>query len=225
MPLYIFFALLFSIFCIFTIMKKTTARQQAIYNYIKEFILSRKYPPTIREIGEKFCIKSTNGVRDALNSLEKKGMIKKFSNQARGIELPQSAYSSQANTAELPLIGRIAAGTPILAQENIEETLTIDQSLLPRSSEIFALRVEGDSMTGDGIFNGDIAIIRMQKSAEQGQIIAAIIDGSNATLKHYYPTQNKIELRASNPRYLPITISEGEDFSIAGILAGIIRKC
>nr|AGS52730.1 SOS-response repressor and protease LexA [uncultured bacterium contig00069] len=126
----------------------------------------------------------------------------------------------------MPLIGRIAAGTPILAEENIEDTFVIDQSLLPRSSQIFALRVEGDSMTGDGILNGDIAIIRMQKNAEKGEIIAAIIDGS-ATLKRYHPLQNKIELRASNPRYLPITIHEGEDedFYIAGILAGVIRKC
>ncbi len=195
-----------------------------IYNYVKEFISLRKYPPTIREIGENFGIKSTNGVRDALNALEKKGLIKKFSNQARGIALPQGTPDNPSNTANLPVIGRIAAGTPILAQENIEETLAIDQAVLPRSSEIFALRVQGDSMTGDGILNGDIAIIRMQKIAECGQIVAAIVDG-NATLKHYYPAKNKIELRASNPEYLPITVCEGEDFSIAGILAGVIRKC
>ncbi len=205
-------------------MKEVTARQFDIYNYVKEFILLRKYSPTIREIGDKFGIKSTNGVRDALNALEKKGFIKKRSNQARGIALPRSAFPAHANAANLPVIGRIAAGTPILAEENIEETLTIDKSVLPRNSEIFALRVQGDSMTGDGILSGDIAIIRMQKNAERGQIIAAIIDG-NATLKHYYPAENRIELRASNPKYHSITVSEGEDFSIAGILAGVIRKC
>jgi repressor LexA len=203
-------------------MKKVTARQQDIYNYVKDFFLLHNYPPTIREIGENFGIKSTNGVRDALNALERKGLIKKLSNQARGIELPQSVHN--ANTASLPIVGRIAAGTPVLAEENIEETLAIDQAVLPRSSKIFALRVQGDSMAGDGILSGDIAIIRMQKIAERGQIIAAIIDG-NATLKHYYPAENKIELRASNPKYLPITVCEGEDFSIAGILAGVIRKC
>jgi len=205
-------------------MKKVTARQMDIYNYVKEFIFLRKYPPTIREIGEEFGIKSTNGVRDALNALERKGLIKKLSNQARGIALPHSALPvTHANAANLPLIGRIAAGTPVLAEENIEETLTIDRSVLPRSSEVFALRVHGNSMTGDGILSGDIAIIRMQKNAERGQIVAAIVDG-NATLKHYYPAKNKIELRASNPEYLPITVCEGEDFSIAGILAGVIRK-
>ncbi|MCL2102279.1 MAG: transcriptional repressor LexA [Fibromonadales bacterium] len=205
-------------------MREVTARQLDIYNYVKEFILNRKYPPTIREIGDEFGIRSTNGVRDALNALERKGLIKKFSNQARGIALPPSAFPPSDNTIALPIIGRIAAGTPILAEENVEDTLTIDRSVLPRSSDIFALRVQGDSMTGDGILNGDIAIIRMQKSAERGQIIAAIVDGT-ATLKRYHPATNKIELRASNPKYLPITISEGEDFSIAGILAGVIRKC
>jgi repressor LexA len=204
-------------------MKEVTARQQAIYNYIRDFVLSRKYPPTIREIGEKFGIKSTNGVRDALNALEKKGLIKKRSNMARSIELPQSVFPIYASTARLPIIGRIAAGTPILAEENIEDVLTVDKSMLPRSGEIFALKVRGDSMAGDGILSGDIAIIRMQKNAERGQIIAAIIDG-NATLKHYHPSENKIELRASNPKYLPITVSRGESFSIAGILAGVIRR-
>ncbi|MCL2259951.1 MAG: transcriptional repressor LexA [Fibromonadales bacterium] len=205
-------------------MKELTDRQRAIYGYIKDFILSHKYPPTIREIGARFNIKSTNGVRDALKALEIKGYIKKRTNRARGIELPKKVFPSSAHTAHLPVIGSIAAGTPILAQENIEETLTIDQAMLPRNSEIFALRVQGDSMTGDGILSGDIAIIRMQKNAERGQIVAAIIDG-DATLKHYHPSENKIELRASNPKYFPITVSEGEDFSIAGILAGVIRKC
>ena len=214
---------LFSIFYIYA-MKELTERQLAIYSYIKDFILSHKYPPTIREIGDKFGIKSTNGVRDALKALEIKGYIKKRLNQARGIALPRNVFPAAAHAARLPVIGRIAAGTPVLAQENIEETLTIDQSVLPRSSEIFALRVQGDSMIGDGILNGDIAIIRMQKNAERGQIIAAVIDG-DATLKHYHPAANKIELRASNPKYFPITVSEGEDFSIAGILAGVIRKC
>lgn len=205
-------------------MKDVTPRQQAIYSFIKDFVLLNRYPPTIREIGENFGIKSTNGVRDALNALERKGLIKKLSNQARGIELPYSVFPMYTSAARLPVIGHIAAGTPILAEENVEETITIDKSVLPRSSEVFALRVQGDSMTGDGILSGDIAIIRMQKNAERGQIVAAIIDGS-ATLKHYHPAENRIELRASNPKYSPITICEGEDFAIAGILAGVIRKC
>ena len=204
-------------------MKKITVRQQAIYSYIKEFILSNKFPPTVREIGEEFGIKSTNGVRDSLISLEKKGLIKKLSRQARSIELLQST-PPLANAVHVPLIGQIAAGTPILAEENIEDTLAMDKAMLPRSGQIFAIRVQGDSMTGDGILSGDLAIIRMQKNAERGQIIAAIIDG-DATLKHYYPAGNRIELKASNPKYSPIIIDESENFSIAGILAGVIRKC
>jgi len=203
-------------------MKKITERQQAIYSYIKEFISLHKFPPTIREIGEKFDIKSTNGVRDALLSLERKGLIKKLSRQARSIELLQGA-PTVVSAVQVPLIGRIAAGAPILAEENVEDSLAMDKALLPRSGQIFALRVQGDSMIGDGIFNGDLAIIRIQKNAERGQIIAALIDG-NATLKHYYPSEEGIELRASNPAYSPIIVSEGEDFSIAGIYAGLIRK-
>jgi len=211
-------------FYIFILMKKITTRQQAIYSYIKEFISLNKFPPTIREIGEQFDIKSTNGVRDALLSLERKGLIKKLSHQARSIELLQSGSQSVANAVHVPLIGRIAAGTPIMAEENVEDTLAMDKTLLPRSGQIFALRVQGDSMTGDGILNEDLAIIRIQKNAERGQIIAAVIDG-NATLKHYYPVEDRIELRASNPAYSPIIVSEGENFSIAGIFAGLIRKC
>lgn len=205
-------------------MKEPTKRQQDIYSFVREFICSRKFPPTIREICDEFGIKSSNGVRDSLKALERKGLIKKFSKQARGIELVESSVSNSENTLSLPVIGRIAAGTPILAEENIEDTITIDQSLLPRGSEIFVLRVNGDSMVGDGILDGDLAIIRSQKNAEQGQIVAAIIDG-DATLKHYYPEPNKVELRASNPKYLPITVGESESFYIAGILAGVIRKC
>jgi repressor LexA len=212
-----------SVFFYIFLMKKITTRQQAIYGYIKEFILLHKFPPTIREIGEKFDIKSTNGVRDALLSLEKKGLIKKLSRRARSIELLQST-TSLASAIYVPLIGRIAAGTPILAEENIEDTLAVDKTVIPRSGQIFALRVQGDSMTGDGILSDDLAIIRMQKNAERGQIIAAIIDGE-ATLKHYYPAENRIELRASNSAYSPIIVGEGENFSIAGILAGVIRKC
>ncbi|MDR2579847.1 MAG: transcriptional repressor LexA [Fibromonadaceae bacterium] len=209
-------------------MKQPTKRQHEIFSFLQKFISLRKYPPTIREIGEGLGIKSTNGVRDALKGLERKGLIKKSSNQARGIELLECKElvrrKPRESTLSVPVIGRIAAGTPILAEENIEETLTIDKSMFPKSSEIFALRVYGDSMVGDGILDGDVAIIRSQKNAERGEIIAAVIDG-DATLKHYYPERNRIELRASNPSYLPIIVSEGMGFEIAGILAGVIRKC
>jgi repressor LexA len=215
-------------------MKRVTKRQQEIYDFMKEYISSHKYPPSIREIGNSFGIRSTNGVRDSLKALEKKGLIKKISNKARSIEILKKVEKSSPHhythilamhqdTHVLPIIGRIAAGKPILAEENVEDAIAIDKSILPRSHQVFALRVYGDSMSGDGILDGDIAIIRVQKNAEHGQIIAAVIDGS-ATLKHYHRQQNRIELRASNENYLPITVTEGEDFSIAGILAGVIRK-
>jgi repressor LexA len=204
-------------------MRKITERQQEIYDYVQKTIHLRKLPPTIREIGDEFGIKSTNGVRDALTALARKGFIKKLSNRARGIELLDSQAEAQENALSLPIIGRIAAGKPILAEENVEDSIIVDKSIIPRSSEVFVLRIYGDSMSGDGILDGDLAIIRMQKNAERGQIIAAVI-GGDATLKHYHPESNKIELRASNPSYMPITVNESEDFYIAGILAGVIRK-
>jgi repressor LexA len=218
-----FFCSFVQFFCIFKGMRKITTRQQEIYNYVQKVIHLRKLPPTIREIGDEFGIKSTNGVRDALTALARKGFIKKISNRARGIELLDSQATDQEKAFSLPIIGRIAAGKPILAEENIEDTLIVDKTMLPRSSEMFVLRVYGDSMSGDGILDGDLAIIRMQKNAERGQIIAAVI-GGDATLKRYHPERNKIELRASNPNYMPIIVKESEDFYIAGILAGVIRK-
>jgi len=215
-------------------MKTATKRQQAIYEFVKEFISLRKYSPSLREIGEKFGIKSTNGVRESLQALEKKGLIKKSQIKHRSIELLKKNEKNSLphheahqpiikETHTLPIIGRIAAGKPILAEENVEDVIAIDKSILPRSQQVFALRIYGDSMSGDGILDGDIAIIRMQKNAEYGQIIAAIID-NDATLKRYYPQHGQIELRASNENYLPIIVTEGENFSIAGILAGVIRK-
>jgi repressor LexA len=204
-------------------MRKITERQQEIYDYVQKTIHLRKLPPTIREIGDEFGIKSTNGVRDALTALARKGFIKKLSNRARGIELLDGQAAEQENALSLPIVGRIAAGKPILAEENVEDSIFVDKSMLPSSSEMFVLRVYGDSMSGDGILDGDLAIIRMQKNAELGQIIAAVING-DATLKRYHPSRNKIELRASNPDYMPITVSESEEFYIAGILAGVIRK-
>ncbi|GHV15298.1 LexA repressor [Fibrobacterales bacterium] len=206
-----------------------TERQQNIFDYLLKYIAEHGHSPSFREIGERFEIKSTNGVRDNLIVLERKGVIKRNVGQTRCIEIVGAHWSdgSQKQSLQIPLVGQIAAGTPILAEENIEEYLTVDSSFAPRNSQAFALRVRGESMIGDGILNGDIAIIRTQKNAERGQIIAAR-RGSDATLKHYHPhpTENYIELRMSNPspQFKPIIITQEDDFSIDGILCGIVRR-
>ena len=140
--------------------KKLTERQQMIYDFIAETIRSRGAPPTIREIMDVFEINSTNGVRTTLAAPEKKGHIRRHARLSRGIELAD--YVEPASLAsdlhEVPLVGRVAAGEPILATENIETTLQVDRSLLPASGTIFALRVHGESMKNAGILDGDIVL-------------------------------------------------------------------
>ena len=184
-------------------------------------------PPTVREIGTHFDISSTNGVRSILAALIKKGYINRSPRLSRGIEIvntdSSSAEVAPSNTIEIPIVGRVAAGTPILAVQNLEGTVTIDRDFLACRSDVFALRVKGDSMINAGIFDGDLIFARQQKSAERGEIIVAQID-NEATVKYYQPQSDHIELRPANPKYRPIIVNKGNDFSIAGRVIGVMRK-
>tara|TARA_Y100001978_G_scaffold165077_1_gene152341 strand:+ start:1983 stop:2612 length:630 start_codon:yes stop_codon:yes gene_type:complete len=206
--------------------KKLTERQQMIYDFIAETIRSRGAPPTIREIMDVFEINSTNGVRTTLAALEKKGHIRRHARLSRGIELVD--YVEPASLAsdlhEVPLVGRVAAGEPILATENIETTLQVDRSLLPASGTIFALRVHGESMNNAGILDGDIVLARQQENAERGDIVVAQI-GDDATVKHYAPGDGCIRLLPANEAFQPIIVpSDTADFSIAGKVVGLMRR-
>ena len=206
--------------------KKLTERQQMIYDFIAETIRSRGAPPTIREIMYVFEISSTNGVRTTLAALEKKGHIRRHARLSRGIELVD--YVEPASLAsdlhEVPLVGRVAAGEPILATENIETTLQVDRSLLPASGTIFALRVHGESMKNAGILDGDIVLARQQENAERGDIVVAQ-KGGDATVKHYAPEDGCIRLLAANEAFQPIVVpSDTADFSIAGKVVGLMRR-
>lgn len=205
--------------------KPLTERQQAIFEYIAETITSRGAPPTIREIMEVFNISSTNGVRTTLAALEKKGHIRRHARLSRGIELADYA-EREALSQEMrsvPLLGRVAAGEPILASENIESTLQVDPSFVPASGESFALRVHGDSMKDAGILDGDIVLARQQETANRGEIVVALI-GEDATVKRYSPDADCIRLLPENESYQPIVVTGDQDFRIAGIVVSLMRR-
>jgi repressor LexA len=206
--------------------KKLTARQQEIYDFLSTAIRDHGYPPTIREIMDAFGIASTNGVRTTLAALEKKGYIRRHAMLSRGIELTDYFERDTAmagDIRQIPLIGRVAAGEPILATENIESTLSVDSGFVP-SGDVFALQVQGDSMQKAGILDGDIVFARQQSSAQQGEIVVAIID-EEATVKRYYKDGNQVRLMPENDAYEPILVSPiTESFRIAGKIVGLMRR-
>ena len=199
---------------------KLTARQKQVYDFISGRILEKGVSPTIREIGKQFSISSTNGVRSILNALIKKGYINKTPLVSRGIEL---AKQMKLTVRQLPLVGTVPAGTPILAEENIEGNIAVDTSFVP-SGEVFTLRVTGDSMIGAGIFDGDYVVVRKQAVAEAGDIVVAVI-GNEATVKRFYPDSDCIRLEPENETYGPIIVeSDTPGFYVAGKVVGLLRK-
>lgn len=197
-----------------------TARQQQILNYIEHEANTTGVPPSIRQIGAALGISSTNGVRMHLQALEKKGYIQRNLRTSRGIvsldrlQKPSSAYS----TVPIPILGRVAAGMPILAIENREGTLHVDANLV-KHPEAFALRTEGDSMIGAGILHGDYVIVRPQHSAENGDIVVALLD-DEVTVKRFYRDQEGIRLQPENPQMPPIYVS---DVYICGKVVALVR--
>jgi repressor LexA len=212
-------------------MKNTlTDRQKDILNFIEQFRSENGYPPTLREIGKKFEISSTFGVKRHLDALVKKGYIAVESNASRGISYLRHEYDNTAEKViasediftKIPIVGRVAAGTPILAIENIEGSLVIDPSFLKKSGEHFALKVRGDSMIEAGIFDGDFVIVSSRSEAHNGEIIVAMI-GDEVTVKSYENKSNKVRLIPQNQNYSPIHIDSKSDFSILGKVSGVIR--
>ena len=212
-------------------MKNTlTDRQKDILNFIEQFRNENGYPPTLREIGKRFEISSTFGVKRHLDALVKKGYIAVESNASRGISYLRHEFDNTAVKViasediftKIPIVGRVAAGTPILAIENIEGSLVIDPSFLKKSGEHFALKVRGDSMIDAGIFDGDFVIVSSRKEALNGEIIVAMV-GDEVTVKIYENKVNKVSLIPQNKNYSPIRIDSNSDFSILGKVSGVIR--
>jgi repressor LexA len=197
-----------------------TARQRTIYDFLARTIRDNGYAPSIPEIGKKFKITSTRGVFDHLKALENKGYIKRIGRRAIEIVSPTGRFAFPEAT-EIPILGRIRAGAPILAEENIEGFLPVANEIAG-GKETFALKVKGDSMIEDGILDGDLVIIRQQHTAENGDIVCALI-GHEATLKRFQRTGSDVVLKPANPKYEPIVVSKGE-FRILGKATGVIRK-
>ncbi len=199
---------------------KLTEKQRQILTYIGDRIAELGHSPTIREIGEVMGISSTNGVRQHISALIKKGYLKKSANIARGLQPVQAVATA---VARLPLVGTVTAGLPIDAIENIEGEIALDADFAPKD-ESFTLRVSGDSMKDIGILDGDIVVVKKQQVARKGDVVVAII-GNEATVKRYVPDGNRIRLEAENEAYEPIIVDrDSPDFRIAGKVVGLIRK-
>ncbi|HYA88121.1 MAG TPA: transcriptional repressor LexA [Nitrospirota bacterium] len=200
--------------------RKVTDRQQKIYEFIRDTIEKRGLPPAMREIGKQFGIHSTNGVEGHLVALERHGLITRERGKSRGIILPGAGR----HTASIPLLGRVAAGTPVLSPENREGDVNVDLSLfaLRSTRHLFALTVKGESMVNAHILDGDTLLVRMQPSAQNGEIVVALVDGET-TVKRFFLEKNRVRLQPENSTMKPIYLERGE-FQIIGKAMGVIRK-
>ncbi|MGE5421710.1 MAG: transcriptional repressor LexA [Ignavibacteriales bacterium] len=194
-------------------------RQRDVLEYIKSQLKQRGYPPSVREIGQALGMSSSSTVHMHLTQLEEKGWIKKDPTKPRAIEILDSEYAHIEETISLPIIGRVAAGTPITAVENVDGFFSVSADFLGRGSH-FILQVRGDSMIEAGILDGDMVIVRSQEVANNGEIVIAMLDGE-ATVKRYYRKEDYIELRPENTTMKPII---SRDVAIAGVVSGLIRK-
>jgi len=213
--------------------EELTERQREILNFIVKETESRGFPPTIREIGEEMDIRSTNGVNDHLKALERKGYLLRGEQQSRSLVPTKRARlvlglgaRKDADLVDVPVLGKVAAGAPLLATENIEDSVRIDSFLLGGSGrEVFALRVKGESMIDDGIFDGDFIFVRKAPSAQPGDIVVALIE-DEATVKRYYPEGDRVRFQPANATMQPIYVQKSEFRStmILGQVVGVYRK-
>src|SRR5690349_16970791 len=222
-----------------------TQRQREILDFISASIVERGFPPTLREIGEHFNIRSTNGVNDHLKALEKKGHLRREDLKSRAMRpvLPdgngeivalsrvratgnvQALSDADDEMAEIPILGKVAAGQPILAVEQATDTVRVDRVLIGGHKEVFGLRIVGESMIDDGIFDGDYVFVKKTPSANPGDIVVAMIEGE-ATVKRYYPEGDRIRFQPANSNMTPIIVrrSEFKSVDIIGIVVGVYRK-
>lgn len=192
-------------------------RTEEILAFIKQHTREHGFPPTIREIGENFGISSTNGVRYHLNNLEKQGRVSRKNRLSRGIY----AVETDAEIQGIPIVGDVAAGEPILAEERLEGHLPLND-VFGDPNGLFALRVRGDSMIEAGILEGDYVLVRSQKTANAGEMVVALV-GNEATVKYYRPRGETVELVPANENYSPIVVDGTEPFEIAGVVRGVVR--
>lgn len=221
-------------------MQGLTKRQEQTLDFIRTSIRDRGYPPTLREIGEHMGIRSTNGVNDHLRALERKGYLTREDMKSRALrvvgeeeeapapEIPERLRLLEEKAEEMleiQILGRVAAGLPILAEENVVDTVHVDRMMVRGGRDVFGLRVQGDSMIDAGILSGDYIFVRHQSTADRGDIVVAMI-GDEATVKHYYPEKDYIRFQPANSQMAPILV-RSTDFKptmLLGKVVGVYRR-
>ncbi|MBP3772173.1 MAG: transcriptional repressor LexA [Treponema sp.] len=200
-------------------MKQITERQQEVLDFISSFTKSNNYPPTVREIGEHFRI-SLRAVQDHIAALQKKGFLSQTQKRARSLNVISGANSEpQTFVSKVPLLGTVAAGKPLLSEENLDGYVNLTEPFVRPGKSYFALRVRGQSMIDAGILEGDLAVVEQAQTAVDGQIVVAVIDNA-ITLKRFYKEADRVRLQPENAAFQPIYSTE---VTIVGILSNIVR--
>ena len=202
-------------------MKNLTNRQKEVLEFIARFTDENGYPPTVREIGDHFDI-SLRAVQDHIAACQKKGYLSQCQKRSRSIRVlknEEGVSETKAFTSRIPLLGTVAAGKPLLSEENVDGYVTIAEPFIGPGKTYFALRVRGSSMINAGILEGDLAIIEKADVASEGQIVVAVVDNA-ITLKRFYREENRIRLQPENPDFQPIYTN---DAHLAGIMVGLVR--
>jgi repressor LexA len=218
-------------------MQGLTQRQQMVLDFIRQSINDRGYPPTLREIGARMGIRSTNGVNDHLRALERKGYLTREDMKSRALRPTHLATQALADSSvpsepandvdlvEVQVLGRVAAGLPLLAEEHVIDTVRIDRTLVKGGREVFGLKVHGDSMVDAGILSGDYIFVKKQLTASRGEIVVALI-GDEATVKYYFPEKDHVRFQPANKNMAPIYV-RAADFKPAmllGVVVGVFRR-
>lgn len=196
-------------------MEQLTKRQKMVYNFIRDKIQNRGYGPTVREIGQRFNIRSPNGVMCHLKALERKGLIRRSPNKSRAIQLAKEPRSQKG----LPLVGRVAAGVMHEAIEQSQRRIQLDR--LFKGKSLFVLEVSGDSMIDANIQDGDYVVIQPRNTAGPGQMVVARTEDGEATLKYWHPEKNRIRLQPANKKMKPIYV---RDVQVLGVMIGVVRS-
>ena len=202
-------------------------RQRELLDFVAAYSDQKGIPPTLREIGQALGIRSTNGVSDQVKALVKKGFLERVGDArtSRGLRVTHEARGGfrDASTVAVPIIGRVAAGSPILAEENYAGTLHMDASVMPHQAPVFALIVHGNSMIEDGILDGDYVFVRKQAECRNGDIMVAMVDGE-ATCKRLFRERGRIRLQPANAEMLPIFVDSSRDLQVLGVVIGVYRR-
>ena len=214
-------------------MDELTARQTEVLQLIADFLQGTGFPPTRAEIAQQLGFRSANAAEEHLRALERKGYLRREDMKSRALRVvdhadrPASPSSkpSDENLIDVQILGRVAAGLPLLAEENVVDTVRIDRMMIRGGRETFGLRVTGDSMIEAGILNGDYIFVRRQATADRGEIVVALI-GDEATVKYYYPEKDYIRFQPANAQMAPILVRSG-DFKptmLLGVVVGVYRR-